>query len=218
MKVPCEIDTYKGLKKGGMKIVFYVKRENTRDILENLPNFQDMPLLLDIRVDAEEQKDRLGRISPEARKKIYAIFRDFGNHMGDDAESVKVQMKTEFVRNSQHEMFSLADCESGLASDFIEFLIRYAFEYGIPLQESPREAFGDDIERYIRLCNEKKICAICGRPGEIHHVDTIGMGRDRRTVDDSQYRKICLCREHHTEAHARGWDRFSEKYHVVGVI
>lgn len=62
-----------------------------------------------------------------------------------------------------------------------------------------------------------KKCAICGREGEIHHVDTIGMGNDRRKVDDSDYRKICLCRQHHTEAHNIGMTEFESKYKVYGI-
>lgn len=59
---------------------------------------------------------------------------------------------------------------------------------------------------------------MCGRPGEIHHVDAIGAGRDRRYVDDSGYRKICLCREHHTAAHQRGMKAFEQMYHVYGIV
>ena len=58
---------------------------------------------------------------------------------------------------------------------------------------------------------------MCGRPGEIHHVDAIGMGRDRRRVDDRRMRKICLRREHHTEAHKIGQPAFMDKYHVHGI-
>ena len=48
-------------------------------------------------------------------------------------------------------------------------------------------------------------------------VDTIGMGNDRRKVDDSDYRKICLCRKHHTEAHNIGMIDFESKYKVYGI-
>ena len=49
-------------------------------------------------------------------------------------------------------------------------------------------------------------------------VETIGMGNDRRRVDDSGYRKICLCRTHHTIAHQRGMPSFEKMYHVYGII
>lgn len=63
-------------------------------------------------------------------------------------------------------------------------------------------------------------CEITGyqKPAEIHHWDAIGMGRDRKKVDDSKHRKIALCREHHTEAHAIGRDTFGDKHHVYGIL
>lgn len=84
---------------------------------------------------------------------------------------------------------------------------------------SPKEAF-DDIERYIRLSLEKRFCAVCGaiEGVEVHHWDAIGMGRDRTHYNDSNHRKICLCRGHHTEAETIGRDTFADKYHVYGVL
>jgi hypothetical protein len=49
-------------------------------------------------------------------------------------------------------------------------------------------------------------------------VDAIGMGRDRKTYDDSGHKKISLCRVCHSEAHTIGWETFSNKYVVVGVV
>jgi hypothetical protein len=43
------------------------------------------------------------------------------------------------------------------------------------------------------------------------------MGRDRREIDDSQSKKMCLCRKHHGEAHNIGNDLFEKKYHVYGI-
>ena len=75
----------------------------------------------------------------------------------------------------------------------------------------------DDIDHYLWACLKNRKCAVCGRTGEIHHVDAIGMGNDRTEVDDSDSRKICLCRIHHTEAHAVGMAEFEERYRVYGI-
>ena len=95
-------------------------------------------------------------------------------------------------------------------------MLEYALEEGIPLSE-PGVERTEDIGKYLYYCIKHKRCAVCGKAGEIHHVDTIGMGRDRRLVDDSNYRKICLCRAHHTAAHQRGMKAFEEMYHVYGI-
>nr|WP_276576409.1 putative HNHc nuclease [Caldicoprobacter algeriensis] len=176
-----------------------------------------MPLIAELVIDNEEQARRLQQISPEQRKKIYAILRDMEAYTGESVENLKEQTKQEFIQNSQWEDFSLSDCSRELAADYIEYLINLCFEMGIPLSENPADGF-DDVDRYLIMCLQKRICCVCGMPGEIHHVDSIGIGRDRTKIDDSKHRKICLCRKHHTEAHTIGMKAFEEKYHVYGII
>ena len=48
-------------------------------------------------------------------------------------------------------------------------------------------------------------------------IDAIGMGRDRRRVDDSQSEVMALCREHHTVFHTLGLGRFMKMYAVYGI-
>ena len=76
------------------------------------------------------------------------------------------------------------------AREFINTMLDYALEQGIPLLDFALNRT-DDIGHYLYACLKLRKCAISGREGEIHHVDTIGMGNDRRKVDDSEYRKIC---------------------------
>ena len=103
------------------------------------------------------------------------------------------------------------------AREFINTILEFALDWGVPLSENAIDR-ADDVGRYLYYCIMHRKCAVCGRDGEIHHVDTIGMGHDRRRVDDSGYRKICLCREHHTIAHSRGMAAFERMYHVYGII
>lgn len=219
MQIPCEIDNIKTLKKG-MKITLAVDDENVKSVMKDIYNFMDRSLLVDININAEEEQAKLNMISPEQRKKIYALFNDIANHTGGNKDYVKDELKKRFVEDTEYEMFSLSNCSRELASDFIEYLIEFAFEYGVELSEHPKKLI-DDIEAYIRICLKRKICCICGRPysGDPHHVDAIQMGHDRRKVDDSQKRKLPLCYEiHHPEIHNIGDKAFCEKYHVKGVI
>ena len=95
--------------------------------------------------------------------------------------------------------------------------MEHAITTGVPLTAAGVERT-DDIGRYLYYCIKAKKCCVCGKPGEIHHVDTIGMGNDRRKVDDSEYRKMCLCREHHTMWHNLGDERFQKMYKVYGIV
>ncbi|WP_252227122.1 putative HNHc nuclease [Caldicoprobacter algeriensis] len=216
MRFKCRIDTYRGLKKS-MKLTLELDKKQAKEVLRHIDNFMDMPLIAELVIDNEEQARRLQQISPEQRKKIYAILRDMEAYTGESVENLKEQTKQEFIQNSQWEDFSLSDCSRELAADYIEYLINLCFEMGIPLSENPADGF-DDVDRYLIMCLQKRICCVCGMPGEIHHVDSIGIGRDRTKIDDSKHRKICLCRKHHTEAHTIGMKAFEEKYHVYGII
>ena len=167
--------------------------------------------------NAEIRFDDGRHISAEQRKKTYATIRDIADWMGDVPERTKGHMKSEHMIRTGDAYFSLSNCSMDTAREFINTLMEFAIENGVPLSERGVERT-DDIGRYLYCCIMHKKCAICGKDGEIHHEDAIGMGNDRRTVDDSGYRKICLCREHHTVAHQMGVVRFRQMYKVYGIV
>lgn len=156
-------------------------------------------------------------ITPEQRKKAYATIKDISEYTGDLPEVTKEWLKYLMIARTGCRYFSLSDCSVDIARQYINTLLDYALENGVILAESGIDRT-DDINAYLYSCIRQRKCAICGRNGEIHHWDAIGMGRDRRQIDDSRHRKVCLCREHHTEAHTIGRERFEEKYHVYGIV
>lgn len=166
---------------------------------------------------AEIRFDDGRHISAEQRKKAYATIRDISDFTGYLPEVQKEWLKYLHIEQTGCDYFSLSSCTMDTAREFINTILEYAIAMGIPLSE---EAINrtDDIGRYLYFCLVHKKCAVCGKPGETHHEDAIGMGNDRKKVDDSNHRKICLCREHHTIAHARGRDAFQKMYKVYGII
>lgn len=174
--------------------------------------------ILDKRIhDVELRLDDGRTITNAQRKKAYATIRDIADYTGYLPEQMKEIMKYEYIIRTGNDYFSLGTCTVDTAREFISMLLEFCLEQGIPLSDLAINRT-DDIGRYLYYCIKNRVCAICGRKGEIHHVDKIGMGNDRRTVDDSDYRKICLCRSHHTEDHAIGEKAFKEKYKVYGII
>ena len=155
-------------------------------------------------------------ISALQRKKIYASIRDVSNHTGYSPEETKEVLKFLYVERTGRNSFSLADCTMDTAREFINFMIDICLENGIILTDSLYDR-AEDIEYMLKSCLKNRRCSICGRKGEVHHWDAIGMGNDRRHYDDSNNRKICLCRKHHTLAHSYGRERFMQIYHVFGV-
>lgn len=166
---------------------------------------------------AEIRFDDGRHISAEQRKKVYATIRDIADYTGYLPEEQKEWLKYLHISNTGCDYFSLSDCTMDTAREFINTILEYALENGITLSE---EAINrtDDIGRYLYFCIIHKKCVVCGKPGEIHHEDAIGMGNNRTKLDDSKHKKICLCRLHHTKAHELGVVRFQEMYKVYGIV
>lgn len=156
-------------------------------------------------------------ISADQRKKAYATIADIGNHLGYPPEIIKEYMKVYYCCNSGENNFSLSNCNRTLARHFISYLLDFALEWGIQLQDTGLNR-SDDTNAYLYSCLKRKRCALCGGNGEIHHITAIGAGHDRKTVDDSKHLKMCLCRKHHTEVHKIGVDTFCKKYKVYGIL
>lgn len=159
-------------------------------------------------------------ISPEQRKKAYATERDIAEYCGymskDEKAYVHEALKAECEKSYRIEAFSLSDCTMDTARDYIAFLLEYAIQNGIPLTDNLTNR-AEEIDRALIACIKHRKCCLCGREGEIHHVDAIGMGNDRRKYDDSGSRIMCLCRTHHTEYHKIGREDFEKKYKVYGI-
>ena len=155
-------------------------------------------------------------ITAEQRKKIFATIKDISLYTGDHPEELRAWLLYDYCIQTGEMPFSLSNCSISQARDYITFIIDFILREDIPLSDVALNRT-DDIDRYLWSCIKYKRCAICGQAGEIHHWDTIGMGRDRREIDDSQNKKMCLCRKHHTEAHSMGNDSFEKKYHVYGL-
>lgn len=156
-------------------------------------------------------------ITAEQRKKTYAMVKDISDHTGYLPEEQKEWLKYLHIQNTGCDYFSLSDCSITTAREFLNTMIDYALKEGIQLAECGLNRT-DDIDYYLIACIRHKKCCICGSPADIHHVDAIGMGGDRRHYDDSQNKIIALCRKHHTIAHQRGNAAFLDMYKVYGIV
>ena len=160
------------------------------------------------------------RISPEQRRKAYALMGEIAAWSGDSPENVKAALKVDFrlkaLESMEKQLFSLSDCDMTTARLFITYLIDFALENDVP-SSRPLAEYADDIERYVYACAANKKCAVCGRKAELHNVDRVGMGRDRREICHIGMQALPLCREHHQEAHQHGDKALLEKYQLVTV-
>lgn len=156
-------------------------------------------------------------ISPEQRRKAYALLRDIGDWQGEHTEAMKRLLKLKFITESMHslakEMFSLSNCDMTLAREFISFLIDFVLEWGVPTKKPILEVC-DDIQKAVYSALIHKRCILCGRTADMHHVDAIGMGNNRDDVFQVGMHVVPLCREHHAIAHNKGVGWLLDDMHV----
>lgn len=162
------------------------------------------------------------RITPEQRRKAYALMGEISEWAGYEPEEMKEVLKHEFlkkvVRSLQRELFSLSNCDVTMAREFISYLVDFILRNDVPTHQ-PLGQLADDIDRYVYACLIHKKCAVCGLKAELHHVDQIGLGGDRTEVEHIGRRCLPLCRKHHDELHQMGGQSFLDYHHLKpGVI
>lgn len=164
-------------------------------------------------------------ITPEQRRKIFAIVGEIGAWSGDDPESVRKTLISDFLSAKRKDLMmgtlSLAyggGCDKGLASLLIDHLINVCMEYGVPTRE-PLMQYADDLEKYTYAALMNKRCLICGKKADLHHCEgsMVGMGYNRREKVQIGAMVMPLCREHHMEYHSIGATAFDAKYHTKAV-
>lgn len=157
-------------------------------------------------------------ITPEQRRKAYALMNEIASWMGDLPEYVKRLMKMEFMVSRmqalQKQIFSLSDCDVTTAREFINYLIDFIIEHDVPTQ-TPLIELCEDISKYVYACLMHKKCAVCGKShADLHHVTAIGAGVNRDTVYQIGIPVLPLCREHHMESHNIGQQEFLKLHHL----
>lgn len=161
------------------------------------------------------------QLSDKQRKMCYALLREIAEYTGQGVDPTKEWMKIKFL--SEHleqtgdKIFSLSNAPMSLVCAFQRFLIRFILDWDIPCRFSLLD-YVDDVFDYIYHCLIVKKCCICGEATDLHHIDRIGIGRDRTDVIHEGLEVLPLCREHHGEAHNMSDEEFFEKYHLPGGV
>lgn len=159
------------------------------------------------------------RISAKQRKKAYVLISYIAAWWGyTPLEAMKEMLKLMFVGEAEtlRRSFSLSNCDMTTARLFITYLIDFCILHGVDVGE-PLYQLSEDIPRYVWACLMNKRCAVCGRKAELHHVDAVGMGRNRKEICHIGMRALPLCREHHTEIHSIGREDFLRRYIIEPV-
>lgn len=138
-----------------------------------------------------------------------------------DKEEVRRAATLNFCRASDIELFSLSpkndNCaDMTTANEFIAYLLELCITHGIPCSEELIKR-AEDVTRYLRACVANRRCCICGKHADIHEVDVVGMGRNRKKIHHLGQHVQPLCRMHHNERGDIGQTAFDERYHLTSV-
>ena len=160
-------------------------------------------------------------LSDKQRRSCYALLREISDFAGMGTDQTKEWMKLKFLSEDLEQtadgIFSLSNAPMSLVCAFQRFLVRVILDWDIPTRFSLLDMV-DDVPDYIYACMISKKCCITGRAAELHHVDRVGMGRNRHDILHEGMEALPLCRELHTEAHTMSDREFFEKYHLPGGI
>ena len=174
----------------------------------DIPNLSD-----DVLVVWQDKRQR----TLEQIRKAWALMGEIAEYQGQGKDDVYREQSTAFslkhLETLQGELFHLSTATVTTARAFITLLVEIIIEYGIPTKE-PLYGLCDDLERYTYACLMHKKCAVCGKKTELHHVDQVGMGRNRNEINHLGMMCLPLCREHHEEAHRIGKTAFLDRYHL----
>lgn len=154
-------------------------------------------------------------ISAEQRKKIFALIRDIALWNGDEPQCLRPFLTWDFCCRYGIDFFSLSDVDMTTAREFLSYLIDFCFNHNVPTKDTLLNET-DDIGKYLYQCLWYRKCAVCNKPAEVHHVDHVGMGRNRNTIVHVGMKAIALCRQHHEEAEYRGEEFYKENF-VYGI-
>lgn len=161
------------------------------------------------------------RLSDKQRRACYALIGAVSDYTGDSKDSTKEFLKLRFLTSEIEtlgdDIFSLSNAPMSLVCEFQRFMVRFIVENDIPCT-FPLLDMVDDIPDYVYSCLVNKKCCVCGKAADLHHVDRVGMGRDRDEILHEGMRALPLCREHHREAHDLGEQSFQERYHLTDGI
>lgn len=160
-------------------------------------------------------------LSDKQRRACYALIGAISDHTGVGKDPTKEWLKIKFIledlQGTADQIFSLSNAPMSLVCAFQRFLVRFILDWDITTKFSLLDMV-DDVPDYIYACLISKKCVVCGRPAELHHIDRVGMGRDRTDILHDGLEALPLCRGHHTEAHTMPDSEFFDKYHLPGGI
>ena len=157
-------------------------------------------------------------ITVDQRKKIFALFNEIAEYLGYTQVNVEEILKIRFIEQMNNPVwFSFSDCSIEIAKQFLEYEITFCIQNEIPFKTKLMDEIQQSYALRVQLL-KNRICFVCGKKNaDVDHVDTIGIGRNRRETNQNGMHVWTLCRKSHQERHKIGVKSFAQKYQIKPV-
>lgn len=165
--------------------------------------------------------------SRDQHGKVFALIGEiamWAGYKASETSEVNTDMKRDFLLKRFDELsaaaiksFSMSDGDVSTVSLYITHLIDFILEHNIPTKR-PLTEMCEDIQAAVYSAMMHKRCIVCGQKADLHHVDRVGMGGNRKEICHIGMRALPLCREHHQEAHQHGDAALMDKYHLESIV
>ena len=164
--------------------------------------------------------------SPWQHKKVFGLVNEITRHfngyisshtMKSENEYMRAELTNRFCLETDTELFSMSNADMTTVFEFIGYLIDFCLEHDVACLDNTLLGYCEDISKLIYSCLMNRKCTLCGKYGEVHHVDTVGMGNDRTKIHHLGLRALALCRTHHNEAETIGNLVFFERYCIYPI-
>lgn len=195
------------VKISGNKIVLELKEELNIDRLKTIFSGFDGERQAEIFI-----KDPRG-FTPQQRRFVFALMQDIYIYTGEPLESLKDVFYWQFRYFTGKNISLSNESENTVdeVSTLSELILDFIFENNIPFREG-YEIPPQNEQYFFYKCLMTRTCCNCGRkPADIHHVDAVGMGNNRKKINNSGRRFMALCRVCHTKIHTEGLTEFTNK-------
>lgn len=198
-----------------------LKKVNGKYVIEDLklPQLAELELNNggDLWVNVEVLDKR--KISDKQRKFIFALCNEISYHTGNDREWVRMLLQQFNANLRDIKVVSLSVASMSYANGLIDTIITHMIDQEIPLRKDILvENEYNFTKQQVYAMTLKRVCVVCGRRADIHHIDAVGMGVSRNKISHIGKRIIPICRVHHNEAHNIGDVAFMKKYHLEPIV
>jgi hypothetical protein len=200
-------------KISGRKIILELKEELNIERLKTIFNGFDGERQAELFI-----KDPRG-FTAQQRRFVFALMQDIYIYTGEPLESLKDVFYWQFRYFTGKNISLSNESENTVdeVSTLSELILDFIFENDIPFREG-YEIPPQNVEYYFYKCVMTRTCCVCGKKhADIHHVDAVGMGNNRKKINNSGRRFMALCRVCHTKIHTEGFNKFTSKHHVIGI-